>query len=167
MPEKITYEEALIEKTAAKAKELVEILNEQSLWSGETPHTSPTHDGKEEEQKVIRPKAKNISEKNPVGGELIVKAPPIRNPRLTASERPQINDNLTIAEYEKLFEEKVDPIIESMDAEGFPYAHIESKELDMSPKRALEVAKELYKDKGYGHIFMHGNGELNFSLDVN
>jgi hypothetical protein len=77
MPEKITYEEALIEKTAAKAKEVAEILNEQSLWSGETPHPSPTHDGKEEEQKVIRPKAKNISEKNPVGGELIVKAPPL------------------------------------------------------------------------------------------
>lgn len=165
MPERITYEEALIEKTAAKAKELVEILNEQSLWSGETPHTSPTHDGKEEEQKVIRPKAKNISEKNPVGGELIVKAPPIDNPRWVAGKVSQINDNLTIAEYEKLFEEKVDPIIESMEAEGASYAAIDPKELGMRSKRALEVAKELYKGRGYGNIFL-SSGKLNFRLEA-
>ena len=162
MPEKITYEEALIEKTAAKAKEVAEILNEQSL--GNYMENDDSY-GKEEEQKVIRPKAKNISEKNPVGGELIVKAPPIDNPRWIAGKESQINDNLTIAEYEKLFEEKVDPIIESMEAEGASYAAIDPKELGMRSKRALEVAKELYKGRGYGNIFL-SSGELNFRLDA-
>ena len=78
MPDKITYEEALIEKTAKKMKEVQELLNENDLWSGKTPHNTPMHDtkGDGDIQKVTRPKAENVSEKNPVGG-VISKAPPL------------------------------------------------------------------------------------------
>ena len=60
-------------------------------------------------------------------------------------------------EYEKLFREKVDPIIESEEAKNETFAHIDPKDLKMNPNRALEVARELYKNLEYNIIFLHGN----------
>tara|TARA_Y100001951_G_scaffold98688_1_gene99787 strand:- start:2669 stop:3166 length:498 start_codon:yes stop_codon:yes gene_type:complete len=164
MPDKITYEEALIEKTAKKMKEVQQLLNENDLWSGKTPHNTPMHDtkGDGDIQKVTRPKAENVSEKNPVGG--VISKAPITNPRRDRHSAKQSNDDLTMEEYDTLFREKVDPIIESMEAKGESYAYIEAEELNMSPLRALEVAKELYKDKGFSGIFIYNHSQLNFSL---
>ena len=88
MPEKITYEEILIENLTKAVKDVVEQINENDLWSGlgakihvpKTPHTSPMHDTKDDGdiQKVTRPKAEKVAEKNPVGG-VISKAPPIND----------------------------------------------------------------------------------------
>jgi hypothetical protein len=165
MVEKITYEEALVEKLTKALKEVVEQISEDNLWSGKPPHPSPMNEGKKGDsdiQKVTRPKAENVSEKNPVGG-MISKAP-IRNPRRDRHAVAGRNDDLTMDEYYKLFKEKVDPIIESMEAKGESYAYIEAKELNMNPKRALEIAKELYKDKGFSDIFLYNDSELNFNL---
>ena len=81
MVDKITYEEALVEKLTKAFKEVVEQMNENDLWSKATTHNSPMHDspkGDGDIQKVTRPKAENVSEKNPVGG-VIRKAPPIND----------------------------------------------------------------------------------------
>jgi|13_taG_2_1085334.scaffolds.fasta_scaffold18394_4 hypothetical protein len=65
MPDKITYEEVLVEKLTKATKEVIEQLNENSLVDAKKKKELLG-----EEQKVTRPKAENVSEKNPVGGEL-------------------------------------------------------------------------------------------------
>lgn len=82
--------------------------------------------------------------------EDVLKMPPIRNPR--ADEVPK-NDNLSMKEYEKLFEEIVDPIIETAGKRKKPHAFVDTlKDLDMSKEKALEIANELYEDMGYKKI---------------
>jgi len=160
MVDKITYEEALVEKLTKAMKEVVEQLNENDLWSKATTHNSPMHDspkGDGDIQKVTRPKAENVSEKNPVGG--VISKAPVRNPRRAKYDAVMANDDLTMEEYEKLFKEKVDPIIESEEAKDRPFARIDTKDLEMSPNRALEVAKELYKNLDYSLIFLNNSGE--------
>tara|TARA_R100001015_G_scaffold18701_1_gene12557 strand:- start:55 stop:348 length:294 start_codon:yes stop_codon:yes gene_type:complete len=94
--------------------------------------------------------------------EDVLKMPPIRNPR--ADEVPK-NDNLSMKEYEKLFEEIVDPIIESAGKRKKTYAFIDTLEdLDMSREKALEVANKLYENMGYEKITLT-NRDLVFYLE--
>jgi len=94
--------------------------------------------------------------------EDVLKMPPIRNPR--ADELPK-NDNLSMKEYEKLFEEIVDPIIESAGKRRKPYAFVDTvKDLDMSREKALEIANKLYEDMGYEKITLT-NRDLVFYLE--
>ncbi len=145
MPEKITYEEVLVEKLTKALKEVVEQISEDNLWSGKPPHTSPMHEGKGDSdiQKVTKPKAENVSEKNPVGGE-ISKAPPIPNPRKPWNSRR--NEDMNKFEARKLFQEKVDPDLERKGKnEAFTSHRIDcGKELGMSPETALKHALDLY-----------------------
>lgn len=177
MPEKITYEEALFDKMKKKYSEVIKHLNDADLWSVRDadgthkgpPHPSPMHDEKKQStQKVTRPKAEKVAEKNPVGGEL--KKAPVKNPRRARYAVAMANDELTMEEFEKLFKEKVDPIIEEEEANNEPFAHIDPKEdLEMSPTKAVEVANKLYKDLGYNIIFLHNTSEgvqLIFDLRV-
>jgi hypothetical protein len=72
---------------------------------------------------------------------------PIRNPR---ADRVPKNDNLSMKEYEKLFEDIVDPEIENAaNKKDRTFAVISLDDLEMSKDRAKEVAKELYADMGY------------------
>lgn len=71
---------------------------------------------------------------------------PIRNPR--EANMPK-NDNLSMEEYEKLFEDIADPEIEKDNKDGLNNAIISLDKLDMSSEKALEVAKKLYADMGY------------------
>ena len=72
---------------------------------------------------------------------------PIRNPR---ADRVPKNDNLSMKEYEKLFEDIVDPIIEKDGRDkGKSMSLINLDDLDMSPEKAEEVANKLYADMGY------------------
>ena len=72
---------------------------------------------------------------------------PIRNPR--ADEVPK-NDNLSMKEYEKLFEDIADPEIEDASKQkNRTFAIVSLDELEMSADKAVEVAKELYDDMGY------------------
>ena len=93
--------------------------------------------------------------------EDVLKMPPIRNPR--ADEVPK-NDNLSMKEYEKLFEEIVDPIIESAGKRRKPYAFVDTADLDMSREKALEIANKLYEDMGYEKITLT-NRDLVFYLE--
>ncbi len=83
--------------------------------------------------------------------EDVLKMPPIRNPR--ADKVPK-NDNLSMREYEKLFEEIADPEIEDAGkSSNRSMGMVSLDDLDMSKKKAVEVAKKLYADMGYLNIF--------------
>lgn len=83
--------------------------------------------------------------------EDVLKMPPIRNPR--ANKVPK-NDNLSMEEYEELFEEIADPEIEDAGkSSSRSYAMVRLDDLDMSKEKAVEVAKKLYADMGYLKIF--------------
>jgi len=91
------------------------------------------------------------------------KAPPIRNPR--ADEfKDMPNEDLTMDEYEKLFEEIVDPVIEKAARKKEKYAYIRLDKLGMSSRKAVKIAKKLYKDMDYGNIFAMDGEELTFRL---
>ncbi len=94
----------------------------------------------------------------------IIKAPPIRNPRELEFREDNSNDDLSMTEYERLFERVVDPVIREAGEKKKEYADIKLTELQMSGKKAKEVAKELYADMGYGVIFIHNNSLLTFNL---
>jgi len=94
--------------------------------------------------------------------EDILKAPPIRNPR-ESEFNDNVNDNLSWPEYVDLFKEKADPIIERQGRLKMDYADVKLTDLKMTEKKAMEVARELYKGKGYGAIFAD-NGILTFKL---
>ena len=73
--------------------------------------------------------------------------PPIRNPR--ADKVPK-NDNLSMKEYEELFEEIADPEIErDAKSPNMSMAVVRLDALEMSPEKAVEVARKLYADMGY------------------
>ncbi len=145
MPEKITYEEILIEKLTKAFKDVVEQISEDDLWSGIPKSTSPMHEGKGDSdiQKVTRPKAEKVAEKNPVGGEL-KKAPPIENPRKPWDSKR--NEDMNKFQARKLFEEKVDPELERKGSNDALNTHKVDcgKELGMSAETALKHALELY-----------------------
>lgn len=86
---------------------------------------------------------------------------PIRNPR---ADRKIKNDNLSMKEYKKLFEEIADPIIEKAGENKKPYAFVDVEDLSMSKEKALEVAKELYANMGYSQIKLTGR-DLVFYLE--
>ena len=72
---------------------------------------------------------------------------PIRNPRADIVPK---NDNLSMKEYNILFEDIADPIIERTAREkDRTLAFVDLDDLDMSSEKALEVAKKLYADMGY------------------
>jgi len=76
---------------------------------------------------------------------------PIRNPRVDIKPK---NDNLSMKEYEKLFEDIVDPEIErDAKSPNMSMAVVRLDKLDMSSEKAEEVAKKLYADMGYLRIF--------------
>lgn len=158
MPEKITYEEILIENLTKAVKDVVEQINENDLWSKATTHNSPMHDspkGDGDIQKVTRPKAEKVAEKNPVGGEL-KKAPPVDNPRREEYDNTP-NDDLSREEHIELFREIADPIIERAAKNLSNFAWVPLAELKMSPKKALKVAKDLYRDMDYRKIRHHSD----------
>ena len=79
--------------------------------------------------------------------EDVLKMPPIRNPR---ADRIPKNDNLSMKEYEELFEDIADPIIEATGREkDRTMAFVSLDDLEMSREKAVEVAKKLYADMGY------------------
>ena len=137
MVDKITYEEALVEKLTKAMKEVVEQLNADSLIDS---HLEKKIFG--EEQKVSRPKAENVSEKNPVGG--VISKMPIENPRKPWDSRR--NEDMNKFQARKLFEEKVDPDLERKgNNEAFVSHRIDcGKELGMSEETALKHALDLY-----------------------
>ena len=93
--------------------------------------------------------------------EDVLKMPPIRNPK--ADKVPK-NDNLSMKEYEELFEEIADPIIERVGKEkGRTMAFVALDDLDMSREKALEIANKLYADMGYVSI-KADNRELKFKM---
>tara|TARA_B100001094_G_scaffold92477_1_gene88339 strand:- start:678 stop:995 length:318 start_codon:yes stop_codon:yes gene_type:complete len=94
----------------------------------------------------------------------ILKAPPIRNPR-ESEFSDNSNDDLSMPEYIDLFREKVDPIISEAGKKKERYASIKLTDLKMTEKKAKEIARELYQDKGYSSIFVSSDGELNFKLE--
>ena len=95
--------------------------------------------------------------------EDILKAPPIRNPR-EAEFKDNANDDLSRTEYVELFQERVDPIIEREGKLKSTYASIPLSDLLMSPRRAVDVAEDLYSDMGYNMIFTT-DGKLIFKLE--
>jgi hypothetical protein len=95
--------------------------------------------------------------------EDVLKMPPIRNPREDEFTNMP-NDNLSMDEYEKLFEEIVDPVIEEAGKKSKPIAYVSVKELGMSPKKAEKIAQKLYDGMGYGHIYVDHQNDLMFSL---
>ena len=95
--------------------------------------------------------------------EDVLKMPPIRNPRENEFDNMP-NDNLSMDEYEKLFEDMVDPVIEEAATRLSPIAYISVRELGMSPKKAEKIAQELYDGMGYGRIYVDTQGDLMFSL---
>ena len=93
--------------------------------------------------------------------EDVLKMPPIRNP--LADKKPE-NDNLSMKEYERLFEKIVDPEIEkTAKGKGRTTVFIELDDLDMSPKKAEDVAKKLYAGMGYESIKANKT-ELRFKM---
>jgi len=94
--------------------------------------------------------------------EDILKAPPIRNPR-ESEFKDNANDNLSRAEYVDLFREKIDPIIREAGKKKEDYADVKLTDLKMTEKKAQEMARELYRDMGYGAIFAD-DGRLTFKL---
>lgn len=82
----------------------------------------------------------------------IIKAPPIRNPR-ESEFGDTSNDDLSMVEYFGLFRDIVDPIIREAGERKGKYAYVKLSDLKMSRKKAEEVARELYADKGYNDIF--------------
>ena len=93
--------------------------------------------------------------------EDVLKMPPIKNPK--ADNVPK-NDNLSMKEYEELFEEIADPIIERIGkAKGRTVAFVSLDDLDMSPEKAEKVANKLYADMGYVYIEAD-NRELKFKM---
>tara|TARA_R100001082_G_scaffold102310_1_gene72303 strand:+ start:496 stop:819 length:324 start_codon:yes stop_codon:yes gene_type:complete len=86
----------------------------------------------------------------------IVKAPPIHNPR-EEEFADRSNDDLDMADLERLFEEVADPIIQRNAERKRDWANIPIKDLKMSEDKALAAAKELYADKGYPSIFLSGD----------
>ena len=76
---------------------------------------------------------------------------PIRNPR---ADRVPKNDNLSMKEYEKLFEDIADPEIErDAKSPNMTLAVVSLDKLDMSPEKAEEIANKLYADMGYLKIY--------------
>ena len=76
---------------------------------------------------------------------------PIRNPR---ADRVPKNDNLSMKEYEKLFEDIVDPEIEdASNKKNRSFAIVRLDELEMSADKAEEIANKLYADMGYLKIY--------------
>jgi len=95
--------------------------------------------------------------------EDVLKMPPIRNPR--ENERGVMpNDNLSMDEYEKLFEEIVDPVIEERAKSKQRFAYINVGKLKMSPKRAEEIAQKLYEGLGYEKIYVDRDDDLAIQL---
>lgn len=90
------------------------------------------------------------------------KAPPIRNPR-ESEFGDTSNDDLSMVEYFGLFREVADPAIRQAGERNGKYAYVKLSDLKMSAKKAEEVAKELYADKGYNDIFTN-EMELIFKL---
>ena len=82
----------------------------------------------------------------------IVKAPPIENPHNTPLDAP--NDEMNDAEIERLFEKIIDKEIMRTHKRRAQYAHIELKDLKMSPDFAGKKAKQFYGDKGYSKIYI-------------
>ena len=79
---------------------------------------------------------------------------PIRNPR---EGRVPKNDNLSMKEYEKLFEDIADPKIEkASNKKDRTFAMVSLDELEMSADKAVKVAKKLYNDMGYLSISSDG-----------
>jgi hypothetical protein len=91
----------------------------------------------------------------------VIKMPPIENPRRQIVGE---NDNLSMKEYEELFERLVDPIIERVSKTKETHASISLDELGMSPIKAEKIAKKLYKGKGYQAIVVVKD-KLYFSLE--
>jgi len=86
---------------------------------------------------------------------------PIRNPR---ADRVPKNDNLSMEEYEKLFEDIVDPEIErDAKSPNMTLAIVSLDKLDMSPEKAKKIANKLYADMGYLKIYSD-NRNLYFKL---
>lgn len=86
---------------------------------------------------------------------------PIRNPRADIVPK---NDNLSMKEYNILFEDIADPIIERTAREkDRTLAFVDLDDLDMSSEKALEVAKKLYADMGYLNIRVD-NTKLTFEM---
>ena len=83
----------------------------------------------------------------------VLKMPPIRNPQADRWKNGK-NDDLTMPEYEELFREVGDPLIVEANERDSQYAIIPLDKLEMGRDRALEVAKELYADMGYKHIWI-------------
>ncbi len=93
--------------------------------------------------------------------EDVLKMPPIKNPR--ADKVPK-NDNLSMKEYEKLFEEIADPEIErDAKSPNMTMAIVPLDALEMSPEKAEEIANKLYADMGYPKIHSN-NKNLFFTL---
>mgnify|MGYP003132457616 CR=1 FL=1 len=95
--------------------------------------------------------------------EEVLKMPPIRNPRESEFDSMP-NDNLSMDEYEKLFEDMVDPVIEEAAKRLSPIAYVSVKKLGMSPKKAEMIAQELYDGMGYGRIYVDSQDDLMFKL---
>jgi len=95
--------------------------------------------------------------------EDVLKMPPIRNPKESEFDNMP-NDNLSMDEYEKLFEEIVDPVIEEAANKKSGVAYVSVKELGMSPKKAEMIAQELYDGMGYGRIYVDFQNDLMFTL---
>jgi|6_EtaG_2_1085325.scaffolds.fasta_scaffold105903_3 hypothetical protein len=94
----------------------------------------------------------------------VIKMPPIQNPR---KDKKYPNDNLSMEEYEELFEDVVDPEIEKMAKDmDRTVAYVTLNELGMSKDKAAEIANKLYAKKGYGKIYASGN-KLIFNLERN
>ena len=80
----------------------------------------------------------------------IVKAPPIENPRKEGPKFP--NDNLSDAEYKKLFEDNVDGSIERANPSS-KYVAIFADHLKMSRDKLLEILPKFYTpEMGYPKI---------------
>tara|TARA_R110002050_G_scaffold183373_1_gene316827 strand:+ start:117 stop:410 length:294 start_codon:yes stop_codon:yes gene_type:complete len=91
----------------------------------------------------------------------VLKMPPIRNPM--ADKKPE-NDNLTMEQYKDLFEDIADPIIErTAKGKDRRTAFVSLDDLGMSPKKAAEVANELYANMGYEKITADKR-ELKFTM---
>ena len=98
--------------------------------------------------------------------EDVLKMPPIRNPRENEFDSMP-NDNLSMDEYEKLFEEIVDPVIEARAKKKERFAYINVRKLGMSPKKAEVIAQKLYEGLGYARIYVDSDDDLAIKLKPN
>ena len=75
------------------------------------------------------------------------KAPPIENPRRSGDRYP--NDDLSDAEYEKLFEKHIDPAISQVNPSE-DIVKVYADGLKMSKEKAVEKLRQFYtEDMGY------------------